>query len=153
MFEWIVGSALCLCAAGLWKQRWDQENGHGNFKSFLWKTKGAKNAQIHLGRQSNEPSHETLELILLKQMERRMAALEARLEQMADALETLTASGGEMSTMAKAKGRVVSDQYQGHLEQILKLSERGASLEEIAKKMKMHKGEVQLLLNLSKKSS
>jgi hypothetical protein len=63
------------------------------------------------------------------------------------------AVGASMTTGSKERDKPVADQYQTQLDQIVKLAERGTVLEDIAKKMKMHKGEVQLLLNLSKKSS
>jgi YesN/AraC family two-component response regulator len=48
--------------------------------------------------------------------------------------------------------KAFSERYQTQLDQITRMTERGLSLEDISKKLRMNKGEVLLLLNLSKKS-
>ena len=155
MFWWIVGSGLGIAALGGWRMMVQGKA-----------TQGTVQAGVREGMAKGDSlwDHEvpqTLESIMLKQLERQLAGMEEKLD-MVMAAVTNGASGMAGSgngstavsgTAVKEREKPVSDQYQTQLDQIVKLSERGTAVEAIAKKMNMPKGEVQLLLNLSRNSS
>lgn len=145
MFWWIIGLASGIAAFGGWRMVMQKRHGYMGGQPLP--------EAANSGDWTEAP--ETMESLLLKRMDRRLTAMEEKL----DVMMTLVAGGhaaavgAPLATAAKERDKPVADQYQTQLDQIVRLSERGTALEDIAKKMKMHKGEVQLLLNLSKKSS
>lgn len=145
MFWWIIGFASGIAAFGGWimvRQK--------RFSFFLSQPPSGSD---RIGDWMEAP--ETMESLLLKRIDRRLTAMEEKLDIMMTAVAggNAAAVGAPLTTTIKERDKPVADQYQTQLDQIVKLAERGYTLEDIAKKMKMHKGEVQLLLNLSKKSS
>ena len=143
MFWWIIGFASGIAAFGGWKIFMQTRH------AFM---AGQRIAEPAGGGEWTE-APETMESLLLKRMDRRLTAMEEKLDLMMTFMSAGNASSGlSLATAVKERDNPVADQYQTQLDQIVKLAERGTALEDIAKKMKMHKGEVQLLLNLSKKS-
>lgn len=144
MFWWIIGLAAAIAALGGWKMvRLDRVESGSRHTGWTENNSAA---------QADAP--ETLESLLLKRMERQLAGMEDKLEVMMTIMAgSNTGAAGVPLAVVKERDKPVADQYQTQLDQIVRLAERGTALEDIAKKMKMHKGEVQLLLNLSKKSS
>lgn len=152
MFWWIVGSGIGIAALGGWRMVAQGCMARGSASA------AGENVCGH-------ETPETLESIMLRRLERRMAGLEEKLDKVMAAVGSgaNSAAGGAAGGVAgagvgagggsKEREKPVSDQYQTQLDQIVRLSERGTPVETIAKKMNMHKGEVQLLLNLSRKSS
>jgi len=145
MFWWIIGFASGIAAFGGWIMV--RQKGFG-FIGGQSPSEAERNADF-------TEAPETMESLLLKRMDRRLTAMEEKMDIMMTAVTggNAAAAGAPLATAAKERDKPVADQYQTQLDQIVKLAERGTALEDIAKKMKMHKGEVQLLLNLSKKSS
>ncbi len=94
---------------------------------------------------------DSIEKILWKQMDQRLLKIEHVLEVLADQIIKDTSHLSSSGTTIE-RDKVFSDRYQSQIDQITRMTDRGISLDEIAKKLKMHKGEVQLLFNLSKKS-
>lgn len=145
MFWWIIGFACGIAAFGGWimvrQKRHEVMEGRSLSES------------ASSGDWAEAP--ETMESLLIKRMDRRLTAMEEKLDVLMSIMVggQTPAAGAPLAAAAKERDKPVADQYQTQLDQIVRLSERGAALEDIAKKMKMHKGEVQLLLNLSKKSS
>lgn len=154
MFGWIVGSGLGLMVLGGWRMAVQGKATQGTAQNDV---------REGMAKGDNLLSHEvpqTRESILLKQLERQLAGMEEKLDAVMAAVASGSngiAGGGATAAVSgaavKEREKPVSDQYQTQLDQIVRLSERGTAVEAIAKKMNMHKGEVQLLLNLSKKSS
>lgn len=145
MFWWIIGVAVGITAVGGWRMygqgRGERRMDHAELKAG------------HAAEWTEAP--ETMESLLIKRMDRRLSGMEDKLEVMMNAIAGgyTPVAGASLAAVVKERDKPVADQYQTQLDQIVRLAERGTSLEDIAKKMKMHKGEVQLLLNLSKKSS
>ncbi|SCZ77757.1 hypothetical protein [Acidaminobacter hydrogenoformans] len=146
MFWWIFGSGIGIAALGAWR--------------MAAQGKAADSAgAVPVENVCGNETPETLESIMLRRLERRMAGMEEKLDAVMAAVGSGAngAAGGVAGTGAgsgsRERDKPVSDQYLTQLDQIVKLSERGTAVEAIAKKMNMHKGEVQLLLNLSRKSS
>lgn len=145
MFWWIIGFASGIAAFGGWRMVIQKRQSIIEAQSLIEASRGGDWTEVP----------ETMESLLLKRMDRRVTAMEEKL----DVMMTLMAGGHAavvgvpLETAAKERDKPVADQYQTQLDQIVRLAERGTALEDIAKKMKMHKGEIQLLLNLSKKSS
>lgn len=88
----------------------------------------------------------TLEKVMHRQVENRLDKMEQQLEMLISLMDH------KPQSQPVIREKKVSDQYLSQFDQIVRMKDRGATLEEIAKKLKMHKGEVQLLYNLSKKS-
>jgi len=145
MFWWVIGLSVAITAFGGWRIFRQARVESGNMHTGLRENNSAALAEVP----------ETLESLLLKRMERQLSGMEEKLEVMMAITAGLNLSGAgtPLTAAVKERDKPVADQYQTQLDQIVRLSERGTALEDIAKKMKMHKGEVQLLLNLSKKSS
>lgn len=145
MFWWIIGFASGIAAFGGWRMFVQKRHAFFGWQPFLGADKGEDLTE----------APETMESLLLKRMDRRLTSMEEKLDSLMAVMSggNAAAVGASMATGSKERDKPVADQYQTQLDQIVKLAERGTVLEDIAKKMKMHKGEVQLLLNLSKKSS
>ncbi|MZQ99580.1 MAG: hypothetical protein GT601_18080 [Acidaminobacter sp.] len=144
MFWWIVGFASGIAAFGGWRMVMQKKDSAANGQEPSISEKSKDWTEVT----------ETMESLIMKRMERRLAGMEEKLDVVMSSLagSNAVSAGVSLNPSAKERDKPVADQYQTQLEQIVRLAERGTTLEDIAKKMKMHKGEVQLLLNLSKKS-
>ncbi len=81
-------------------------------------------------------------------VDERLGHIEASLNRM---LETVQEGRTDLPGEAVPKGPArVAPQYHARMEEINRLADEGLTFDQIAKKMKMNKGEVQLLRNLSR---